>query len=89
MGPGAFAILLALYFGALTLVSGWAFTVQKFSDFWYYIVTLAAGFGVQVGLYVRMRELIRRSKGGGAMVAASGAAPITSRTWRRSSAPPD
>jgi P-type Cu+ transporter len=70
-GALAFGLLLALYFGAVSLVSGWSFTVSQFSEFWYYIVPLAAGFGVQVVLFVMLRELVRH-RAGGSMVAASG-----------------
>lgn len=72
--PGvlAFGALLAVYFAALTLVSGWSFTVGQFSEFWYYIVPLAAGFGVQVALFVRLRQVVSRAKETGAVVAASG-----------------
>jgi len=71
-GALAFGLLLAVYFGAVSLVSGWRFTVSQFSEFWYYIVPLAAGFGVQVALYVKLRELVRRGHGTGSVVAASG-----------------
>jgi Cu+-exporting ATPase len=73
-GPGvlAFGALLAVYFAALTAVSGWSFTVSQFSEFWYYIVPLAAGFGVQVALYVRLRQVVARAKDTGTVVAASG-----------------
>ena len=73
-GFGALAsgMLLAVYFGALTLVSGWSFTVNQFSEFWYYIVPLAAGFGIQVALYVRLRQVVSRAKETGTVVAASG-----------------
>ena len=71
-GALAFGIMLAVYFGALTLVSGWSFTLNQFSEFWYYVVPLAAGFGVQVALYVRLREVISRSKDTGTVLAASG-----------------
>jgi len=70
-GALAFGLLLAAYFGAVSLVSGWRFTVSQFSEFWYYIVPLAAGFGVQVALFVKLRELVRH-RAGGSMVAASG-----------------
>lgn len=33
-GMVAFGLLLALYFGVLTLVSGWTFTVSQFFEFW-------------------------------------------------------
>jgi Cu+-exporting ATPase len=72
VGIGAFGALLGIYFGALTLVSGWSFTVSQFSDFWFYIVPLAAGFGVQVALYLRLREVLSRAKQAGAVIAASG-----------------
>ena len=70
-GALAFGLLLAVYFGAVSLVSGWRFTVSQFTEFWYYIVPLAAGFGVQVALFVKLRDLVRRQTGG-SMVAASG-----------------
>ena len=56
----AAAGLLGVYFAILTLVSGWAFTVTQFADFGYYVVALAAGFGVQVALFVRLRRLLAR-----------------------------
>ena len=71
-GTLAFGALLAVYFGALTLVSGWTFTVNQFSEFWYYIVPLAAGFGIQVALFVRLRQVVSLAKESGAVVAASG-----------------
>ena len=71
-GAGAFGALLAVYFGVLTLVSGWSFTENQFSEFWFYIVPLAAGFGVQVALYLRLREVLSRAKEAGAIIAASG-----------------
>jgi Cu+-exporting ATPase len=73
-GALAFGVLLAVYFGALTLVSGWNFTLSQFSDFWYYILPLAAGFGIQVALYVRLRQVISQARQSGTMVAASGTA---------------
>jgi Cu+-exporting ATPase len=71
-GVGAFGALLVLYFGVLTLVSGWSFTLSQFSDFWYYIVPLAAGFGLQVALFLKLREVVSRAKEAGALIAASG-----------------
>jgi len=71
-GALACAALLAMYFGALTLISGWSFTVGQFADFWYYIVPLALGFGIQVALFVRLRQVVSLAKGSGGMVAASG-----------------
>ena len=71
-GTLAFGLLLAAYFGALTLVSDWKFTVDQFSEFWFYILPLAGGFGLQVALYVRLRQLLHQSKDARTVMAASG-----------------
>ena len=72
-GMLAFALLLAIYLGVLTVVSGWKFTVSQFSEFWYYIVPLAAGFGLQVALFIRLRHVVHQSAGDARTVmAASG-----------------
>ncbi|MFA5821057.1 MAG: hypothetical protein WC873_03075 [Candidatus Gracilibacteria bacterium] len=69
-GVLAAAVLLAIYFLILSLVSGWSFAVDQFSQFWYFIVSLAAGFGLQVGLYTYLKGLIvARSMGKGVLVA--------------------
>lgn len=44
-------ILLVIYFLVITLISGWSYAWEQFAKFWYYILLLVAGFGVQVGLY--------------------------------------
>ncbi|MGQ0526007.1 MAG: hypothetical protein ACT4P8_20370 [Betaproteobacteria bacterium] len=71
-GALAFALLLAAYFSLLTLISGWPFTLSQFYDFWFYIVALGAGFGVQVALYTRLRQMLHRSKDAKAVMATSG-----------------
>ena len=72
IGLLAFGLLLAAYFGVLTLVSGWKFTVDQFSEFGYYILPLTAGFGLQVALYTRLRLLLQQSKDARTVMAASG-----------------
>lgn len=75
LAVGALAMLamLAIYFGVLTLVSGWDFTVSEFSKYWYYVVALALGFGIQLGLYIDLRQRLAQHHSGGKMVVASGA----------------
>lgn len=68
----AFGLLLAAYFGVLTLISGWKFTVSQFYEFWYFIVPLGAGFGLQVALYMRLRQLLHQSGDARTVMAASG-----------------
>ncbi len=67
----ATAILLSFYFGALTLVSGWLFAVDQFAEYWPFIVTLAIGFGIQVGLFVYIRRAVHAAASG-KVVAATG-----------------
>ncbi len=55
---GALA-LLTLYFIITSVVSGWNFALQQFSQFWYFISALAFGFGVQIGLYTYLKEEIK------------------------------
>jgi len=73
VGLAAALALLAVYFGLLTLVSGWPFTVEQFASFWPYIVALAVGFGIQIALYGYLRRLVHGTAAHGKVVAASGA----------------
>ena len=68
-GLTATTILLSFYFGILTLVSGWSFTVQQFNDYWRFIVALAVGFGIQVGLFFYLRGAVHTAASGKVMVA--------------------
>ncbi len=52
---------LALFVVLVTALSGWETTQAQFSTNWYYLVALAIGFGVQVGLYVYLRDAVRRA----------------------------
>lgn len=66
------SLLLGVYFAVLTLVSGWNFAQDQFVDFWYFIVSLALGFGVQIGLYTYLRSLIKGMHGGGKVLGVTG-----------------
>jgi len=55
----AAAALLGLFFAVVSAVSGWKFALNQFSNYWYFLVSLAAGFGAQIGLYVYLRILVR------------------------------
>jgi Cu+-exporting ATPase len=71
-GAVAFAVLLAVYLGLLTAVSGWGFTLDQLAAYWYFILALAAGFGLQVGLYTRLKQLVGALGPHRSVVAASG-----------------
>ncbi|MEK7507813.1 MAG: hypothetical protein AAB602_01890, partial [Patescibacteria group bacterium] len=65
-------ILLGIYFTVLSLVSGWNFAQDQFSVFWYFIVSLALGFGVQIGLYTYIRGFIKGKRGEGKVLKVTG-----------------
>lgn len=72
IGAIASLAMLAVYFGVLSLVSGWDFTLSEFTRFWPYVVALVAGFGLQIGLYVHLKQVLSRHHAAGTMVVASG-----------------
>ena len=71
---GLFAslLLVGFYFFIITLISGWHFAKSQFFDFWYYIVSLAVGFGLQISLYVYLKEVQHNQRGSGKVLAVSG-----------------
>lgn len=71
-GMLASAILLGVYFAVLTLVSGWSFAQSQFADFWYFIISLVVGFGIQIGLYQYIKGLVHSGQGMGKVVGVSG-----------------
>ncbi|MFA6392671.1 MAG: hypothetical protein WCW54_01095 [Candidatus Paceibacterota bacterium] len=58
-GTLASIILLGVYFAVLTFVSGWVFAEKQFASYWYFIVSLTVGFGIQIGLYSYLKELVK------------------------------
>lgn len=71
-GAGAFVLLLAINFAVVSLISGVDFTLEQFEKFWYFFVSLALGFGVQVGLYIYLKQLVGQYGASGKVVAVSG-----------------
>lgn len=71
-GVGALVLLLAIYFGVVSLISGIAFALDQFAIFWYFIIPLAMGFGIQVGLFVYLKNLVGQHGASGKVVAVSG-----------------
>ena len=69
-GVLATTVLLIVYFTVVSLVSGWTFAEAQFRQFWYFVVTLAVGFGIQVGLYSYLKLIVKNVTPG--VVAASG-----------------
>ncbi len=72
-GTLATIVLLILYFAIVSFVSGWSFAQDQFSKFWYYIIILSIGFGIQVGLYFYLKSAIAHKHISGRVLAVSGA----------------
>ncbi len=64
--------LIGLYFAVTTLVSGWNFALFQFSSFWYFLIALASGFGIQIGLYTFLKKVTYHGTETGRVVAVSG-----------------
>ncbi len=63
-GSIATGTLIAAYFAIVSLISGFAFAGSQFVEFWFYFVGLALGFGIQIGLYIYLKQLVRGASGG-------------------------
>mgnify|MGYP001562828547 CR=1 FL=1 len=64
--------LLGVYFAILSLVSGWSFAQSQFATYWYFIVSLVTGFGIQIALYQYIKNLVHSGQGMGKVVSISG-----------------
>ena len=76
-GTLASAILLGIYFAVLTLVSGWSFAQSQFAIYWYFIISLVVGFGIQIALYQYIKSLVHDGQGMGKVVGVSGTTSTT------------
>ena len=65
--------LVVVYFFVVILISGVDFAKSQFLLYWYFIISLALGFGIQVGLYVYLRSVILERNSAGKVLAVSGA----------------
>jgi len=71
-GVAAAALLLGVYALVLMLVSGAEFLRAQLAQYGIFVFALAAGFGVQVVLYTRLRQVTRHDGASGKVVAVSG-----------------
>jgi len=67
--------LLIFYFLVMTISSAsLSATISQFKQLWYWMITLSLGFGVQVGLFTRLKNIIKNANvvnQAGAVTAAS------------------
>ncbi len=52
--------LLTLFVLFVAIISGWETVQSQFAHYWYYLVPLAIGFGVQVGLFIHLKDIVRQ-----------------------------
>lgn len=70
-GASASALMFALYFSLLSVLQSPAHAIEQFASLWYFMLPLVAGFGVQAGLFVKLRK-------SGGCVAATGGVSVAS-----------
>ena len=52
--------LVLFYFIVMGISSkSWSATISQFQDLWYWLILLSAGFGIQVGLFVYLKNYIK------------------------------
>lgn len=73
-GAAAALAVVAFYLGLITLTSDWSYAVYQFGEYGAWVITLAVGLSLQVGLFARMRSAMAaaQTKGAGKGIAASG-----------------
>lgn len=72
-GIGAAVLLLSIYVGIITWAEGFDHAITQTVDLWYWVAALAAGFGIQAGLFSYLRHGLRqRQASTTASVATSG-----------------
>ncbi|MCF7805239.1 MAG: hypothetical protein K9N46_13330 [Candidatus Marinimicrobia bacterium] len=65
--------LLIVYFGIVTVANSFTHAIEEFGRIWYWIALLTGGFGIQVGLYIYIRQTLKeRTRGATAEVATAG-----------------
>ena len=55
-GVTAAAGIIGFYLGLLTLVSDWYNATSQFTQFWGWIIALAAGLGIQATLFTYIKD---------------------------------
>ena len=71
-GMLASIILLVTYFIVVGLISEFNFAVSQWRQYWYFIASLAVGFGIQVGLYTYLKNAIKNMQGSGKILGVTG-----------------
>lgn len=71
-------LLSSLYLGVVTAAQSWGHALQLFATDRYFILAIAGGFGVQIGLFTYLRTGLRLRQGTASTTALAGAGTGTS-----------
>jgi len=71
-GTLASIFLIGIYFVVVGLISKPSFAISQWSQYWYFIVSLAVGFGIQMGLYVYLKNEVSNMQGSGKVLGITG-----------------
>lgn len=74
---GGFALLL-VYFLILSVLNSFGHAISQFISMWYWILALAIGFGIQIGLYTYVKQAAFANTSASAEIAATGGISATS-----------
>ncbi len=55
----ATVLLILVYFIAVGLITEPSFAKEQFIKYWYFLISLAVGFGLQIGMYVYLKTAIQ------------------------------
>lgn len=52
--------LISIYFITMGIATrSWSATISQFENLWYWILILATGFGIQIALFIHLRDKLR------------------------------
>ncbi len=62
IGVSAAFLLVFVYVGLITLAQDFTHALEQTADMWYWVLALAGGFGIQVGLFSFIRHSMRQRR---------------------------
>lgn len=71
-GALAAIAMLGAYLAIISALSGWSFALSQFAEFWPYLTALSVGFGIQIGLYIYLKQLSTKRHYAHCAIATSG-----------------
>lgn len=73
----ATSALLLLFVILVASISGWTTVRDQVGQYWYYLALLAVGFGVQVGQFIHLRDVLHQSMSKGVIATTGGTSTVS------------